>query len=474
MKTRRRFPWQEIQWIQPQLANRPRDFSPLGRAGPDEQDTAAYLRAALNALGRPTVPRTTPLVEAQTLLHAASEVEHALLVEYLYAAWSLGGNAIARRIIDIAIQEMSHFITVQNLLLFTGANPSVQRTDQDTSPALDPFAFTLRPFSQSVLEDFLLTEMPSQSYMTANQLAIMKPIILRHGESGNPIHPVGVIYAQLYWLFQADDQPTSDWPEIARCGFKPGRHIPSFPGQETEKTFQADFVTEVKWHAGDARGGVLETIASREAALKALFEIAAQGEGLVAASAQQSHFETFLDIYTTTDFSHFPSTAWPTDPFVSDQAASDPTREANRITNPAAAALCGVLDLRYQIALTSIRAALSRERTNPDDLAVRAKYIGYAFDEMLGFIKGLALGIARLPCKQTGQAGALNAGPVFGVTNFTLPDDAAGLDTALLTQHRNSETAIAAALPLVTDAGMRVLLNEMQQTDNRRFPNLVS
>jgi hypothetical protein len=316
--------------------------------------------------------------------------------------------------------------------------------------------------------------MPSPADMTADQLAIMKPIIFRHGQSGNPIHPVGIIYAQLYWLFQADDQPTSDWPEIARLGFKPGRHIPSFPGEETDKTFQADFIAESKWNAGHARGGVLETIASREAALRALFEIAAQGEGLPAASGQQSHFETFLGIYTTTDFSSFPSTNWPTDPFLSDQPAADPTREANRITNPAAAALCAVLDLRYQIALTSIRAALSRNRTDPADLAVRAKYIGYAFDEMLGFIKGVALGIARMPCKSAGQGGSLNAGPVFGIANFTLPDDTAGLDAALLAQHRSAEAAIAVALPLVTDAGMKVLLHEMQQADNRRFPILLT
>ena len=117
---------------------------------------------------------------------------------------------------------------------------------------------------------------------------------------------------------------------------------------------------------------------------------------------------------------------------------------------------------------------MSRNRTNPADLAVRAKYIGYAFDEMLGFIKGLALGIARMPCKPTGQGGTLNAGPVFGIANFTLPNDAAALDTALLTQHRNTEAAIAAALPLVADPGMKVLLKEIQQADNRRFPNLLN
>jgi hypothetical protein len=35
------------------------------------------------------------------LLRAGSEIEHALLVEYLYAAWSLGPNPIAANIVNI-------------------------------------------------------------------------------------------------------------------------------------------------------------------------------------------------------------------------------------------------------------------------------------------------------------------------------------------------------------------------------------
>ena len=471
MLTPQRSPWQAIQWTKskPELADTSRD-AVLDRARVDGLASATSLRATLEAFGIPTVAGATPLVQAQTLLHAAAEVEHALLVEYLYAAWSLGTNPSARTIINIAIQEMCHFLTVQNLLLFTGANPSVQRTDQAPSPTLDPFAFTLRPFSKFVLEEFLLTEMPSQSNMTEAQLAIMKPIISQHSKNGRLIHPVGIIYATLYWLFQADDRPTTDWPEIAHLGFEPGRHIPSFPGKGTDKTVQADFMTEQKWHAGDARGGVLKTITTREDALTALFEIAAQGEG--SPTAPQSHFETFLDIYTTTDFSTLPSTNWPTDPFVSDQPTADPTRETNRITNPAAASLCAVLDLRYQIALTSIRAALSRDRTNTGDLTTRTNYISYAFDEMLGFIRGIALGLAQMP-RTPGNAPP-RAAPEFGLADFTLPDNAAGLDAALLAQHRKANAAITSALPLVTDAGMKLLLRQMQQVDIRRFPNLLT
>jgi hypothetical protein len=64
---------------------------------------------------------------------AAAEVEHALLTEYLYAAYSLtpGPTAPAaqlrRTIVRIAVEEMGHLITVQNLLLALGEAPYFDR-----------------------------------------------------------------------------------------------------------------------------------------------------------------------------------------------------------------------------------------------------------------------------------------------------------------------------------------------------------
>ena len=81
----------------------------------------------------------------------------------------------------------------------------MQRQDQDPAPALDPFPFTLRPFSLPLLEDFLLTEMPPLTNMLVDQRAVMEPIIAKRSQQGPTIHPVGLIYAKLYWLFQETD-----------------------------------------------------------------------------------------------------------------------------------------------------------------------------------------------------------------------------------------------------------------------------
>src|SRR3954468_13476877 len=61
------------------------------------------------------------------LLHVAAEIEHALMIQYLYAAYSLGGSGLSTDqqalaghwrtvILGIAKEEMGHFVTVQNLL----------------------------------------------------------------------------------------------------------------------------------------------------------------------------------------------------------------------------------------------------------------------------------------------------------------------------------------------------------------------
>src|SRR5437870_936621 len=66
------------------------------------------------------------------LLHAAAGVEHELMVQYLYAAYSLGGDQVPadqrdlvqmwrRNLLAIAKEEMGHFLTVQNILTLLGA-----------------------------------------------------------------------------------------------------------------------------------------------------------------------------------------------------------------------------------------------------------------------------------------------------------------------------------------------------------------
>ena len=74
------------------------------------------------------------------LLHLGAEIEHALMVEYLYAAYSLGGDQIPHahrpmvqrwqtNILNVAREEMGHLLTVQNLLCLLGGPISFDRED---------------------------------------------------------------------------------------------------------------------------------------------------------------------------------------------------------------------------------------------------------------------------------------------------------------------------------------------------------
>src|SRR5580698_1487065 len=60
------------------------------------------------------------------LLSMTAEIEHSLMVQYLYAGWSFGGPGVPeprqqevetwqRIVLGVAKEEMGHLITVQNL-----------------------------------------------------------------------------------------------------------------------------------------------------------------------------------------------------------------------------------------------------------------------------------------------------------------------------------------------------------------------
>ncbi len=81
----------------------------------------------VDALAELGVPGTNkpPEEELVQLLLEAAEIEHGLMLQYLYAAYSLKELIIQGTLRTIAIEEMGHFITVQNLLAACGAKPLV-------------------------------------------------------------------------------------------------------------------------------------------------------------------------------------------------------------------------------------------------------------------------------------------------------------------------------------------------------------
>src|SRR5882724_13325243 len=107
------------------------------------------------------------------LLHIGAEIEHSLMVQYLYAAYSLGGTQVPpdRRemvkrwqddILAVAKEEMGHLLTVQNILTLIGQPINLGRMDLPWDIPFYPFPFQLEPLSLDSVACYVFAEMPSE------------------------------------------------------------------------------------------------------------------------------------------------------------------------------------------------------------------------------------------------------------------------------------------------------------------------
>jgi hypothetical protein len=114
--------------------------------------------------------------ELTYLLCQAAELEHALMCEYLYAAFSLKSTAgpglredqleavesWRRVVFAIAAEEMLHWAVVQNLLTAVGSAPYVSRPHMPHQASGYPPGVQLRllPFGEAALQHFVYLERP--------------------------------------------------------------------------------------------------------------------------------------------------------------------------------------------------------------------------------------------------------------------------------------------------------------------------
>ena len=113
-----------------------------------------------------------PHLELVRLLREATEIEHALMVQYLYGAYSLKpayqaiqGFAFpsATHLLGVAIQEMQHLEKVNRLLVDLGAAPNLVRQDFPYESDIYPFPLNLEPLSRASLAKYVYTEAPADA-----------------------------------------------------------------------------------------------------------------------------------------------------------------------------------------------------------------------------------------------------------------------------------------------------------------------
>jgi ferritin-like protein len=241
------------------------------------------------------------------LLRVGAEIEHSLLVQYLYAAYSVDdraeddtSNTGLRWKTDIRLiarEEMAHLVTVQNLLLsLKSGDLHLNRGPIDKDVKILPLPFQLEPLSEKSLEKYILFESPSPSFLPEETSELMTEIQQR---LGCRFLSVGTIYAALYWLFLESDEPGADWPfameSVAefRRAYKDGFHlrVSDFVDRSTylERAAQPD-----EWGVYEEETRV-DGASPRDKALGSLRWIMAQGEGPNV--IEESHFFRFLEMH---------------------------------------------------------------------------------------------------------------------------------------------------------------------------------
>lgn len=406
----------KLEWIKPNyLPNLQQDLEDL----PEEQKihSQKFFRA-IQETGLPAFKEAlSPEQEAVWLLEVAAELEHALLVEYLYSAYSIDSDpssALFRRtLINIAVQEMGHLITVQNLLLSIGGNVYFERQDESPQSSLDPFPFKLEPFSKAVLAKYVLAEMPLIEDLPDAEKTEIEQIRNEHQlDIGMQINRVGALYLKLYWLFQSSDAPEGPWkiPEDIIPIDQRGRHIASLDSASARIDFQTD---NSEWLAS-VPGLQIDLVNNRVNALNAIFRISAQGEGFEGSS--DSHFERFRDLYRQYDLAPPTIQDVPTNPFVSASPNLDPEQERNRISHPIAKILVELADVRYKKMLLHFVQAFSYSKTGADK-ELREDLIEWSLGEMRKGLRTLSRAVQSLPL----AASPDTASPTNAALTFTIP-----------------------------------------------------
>jgi hypothetical protein len=480
-------------------------IAPLRLVKPVSADGLAA-RAADDVIGPLHDPALEPRDEAVFLLTVAAEIEHALMVQYLYAAYSVhvtGPNVLELQkvkdlLLQIAREEMGHLATVQNLLHLVGGPLNLGRDQAPYANEIYPFRFALEPVTLGSLAKYVTAESPGE--LPDDMADEDKKLVDRirreatAANDGNEVRHVGRIFERLAVLFGDTDDSVSDedfrtdtaalQATAADMGFDPLNPlngaplvIESFPGSDVAQL--------------------------RGAARAAVLEIAEQGEGFDLPpaggppTATESHFERFLDIYKRVSalIDVEDAVSWPvaTNPNTTPEPVTEPAADpigsaiealdtAGRITEPRALAWAQLFNLRYRLLLSQLGHFLRldqeiyRSEAGPQegDRTARGLLLVGVFDEMRHLAK-IAGKLVQLP-KDAGAAGALHAGPPFELPyTLNLPDgeryrwrmhlDASRACTSLLTTRLDPDTDPFLAALLAHDTETQTVLGALAAGD---------
>jgi Ferritin-like len=359
--------------------------------------------------------------ELTYLLCQGAELEHGLMCQYLYAAFSLksvvgpglrGGQFAAverwrRVILTIAGEEMLHWAVVQNLLTAVGSAPYVSRPHLPHQAEGYPRGVQLRllPFGEAALQHFVYLERPEGA--DDADAAGFEP-------AGSPLPPMGpgeVVPRGQDWATQG---------HLYRAVERGLAHLAGRLG--TDRLF----IGPAFHQAGETAFGWpdLGPITGLEGANRALERIVEQGEGATGDWAT-AHYGRFLAVLGEYQAMRKADPGFePAHPVVAAGMRGVEGVEPDvYITDPATGACSDLFNAVYELVLQMIARYFAFGHETPGQRQVLARA---AVGLMFGAIKPLGLLLARLP------VGPDHPGATAGA-NFQLPYRA-----SFLLPHRRS------------------------------------
>jgi hypothetical protein len=335
-----------------------------------------------------------PRERAIAFLHIGAEIEHALMVQYLYAAYSLDEKQAspARRaqvvkwrgvIAEIAREEMGHLATVQNVLTVIGGPLCFEREDYPIiDPHLWPFPFELEPLTKDSLAKYVLAELPSEEVLTklhlTDEIAAIKKRVA--GNEHVRVNRVGLIYGAILELFSAGPM-TQGPPAEGVTNDQP--FVPVADIQADSLPYQ---VSPSAWGLGYQQI-LIDTAFDRASALEALRKLSVQGEGPITVDDQgiakelkASHFRRFLDIYR-----EFPEAGdWSPARNIAKNPSTNPhVADRSRLIEGPAAPWAVLANLRYRMLLLYLSHSFYIETPSLHPTrSPRSALVSWAFGEM--------------------------------------------------------------------------------------------
>lgn len=387
---------------------------------------------ALATQGLPQGVGRTPDQELVDLLRVAAEIEHGLMLQYLYAAYSSTNTTIAGLVKDIAVEEMGHFMTVQNLLLAAGEVPHLGPANWADLSEFRPFPFRLEPASAGSISKYTIAEMPDfkSPVITNDQRNDLLPVIIKHARdsAGQDVrkHRVGLLYMKIYWLLRANDAELPDSAREPWLGF-PVTDVAATPGLSGRHVGDG-FLTDKSAREGQKPqwqmqrpSVIIDTITGRDDALRAIAQISAQGEGFSA--SDNSHFDRFLLAWQQTNTPGQIAVKAAVDPWYTPgpDGGGPPDGE---IKSKAGILFARLADGLYELCLLTTAFFFALPATASAD--IRAQVAKAALTGMKAGLGLAATSLRRIPLHADGADGFV-CGPPFSIPGSATATDATAL-----------------------------------------------